>query len=118
MNASLKDDARMVDYSALGENGPRKLRYQIVRFVRGIHGERENPVASPQIYNWFGGTPAALVSANIDDAIHEGFIRSCRVNLRTGRNNSANPIYYEVTNQEIALLNQFPVLQIADGTNP
>jgi hypothetical protein len=103
VNASRKDDARMVDYSALGENGPRMLRYQIVRFVRGIRVKRENPVTSRQIYNWFGGTPAAFVSATLDDVIHEGFIL-CTGSLRAGRNNVATRTYYEVTDSGIALL--------------
>jgi hypothetical protein len=87
MRASRTDDSRKLMFHSedLRFDGRKALRGHIVRFVRGIRGERENPVTERQIVQWFQGTDAAFVRSVLADMVATGELRVCQRSLGSGR---------------------------------
>jgi len=75
MKTSVTDHSRMIQYDKI-TNGAGSMRYQVVRFVRGIRGLRKRSVNTAQILQWFHGTPEDFVLSAIASAVSSGFINS------------------------------------------
>lgn len=98
MKTARTDYSRSVDWS--GTKGTPKerlgsLERQIVRFVGGIRGPRENPVTKVQILRWFRCTPEEFVGQAIMEAVANDRIRVSRNGIRHGR--SAVGYVYELS---------------------
>ena len=90
--------AHAIDYSDPGikGDGAKMCQNEIVRFVRGIRGPRQNPATTRQIMKWLRHTPADFIHAQIDEALLAGKIRIRQKSLSSGR--KANGAYfYEAT---------------------
>jgi len=68
MKASRSHDGRVIQYHAtnLTFDGAVALRRQILRYIHGIKGPRENPVTRKQIVEWFRATDPAFVEKQIN----------------------------------------------------
>ena len=81
MRASKTPICRLINYSApLKFDGAEALRKQIVKFVGGVRGPRQNPVTEKQIVLWFRSTPADFVKARITEVCGSQ-IRTCHASL-------------------------------------
>lgn len=94
-----------LDFEADNRTGRERLLIQIVRFVRGLRGDRLTPVTRRQIASRFRGTASEFVQDTIDSAHGQGLIHLCNNALRqTGRNNATLLYYYEITSEGQAFL--------------
>ncbi len=66
--------------------GPRACRAEVLRFIKGIRGPRENPVTRKQIGQWLHRTPADAIDAALLGLIAEGKIMAGPLSLRTPSN--------------------------------
>ncbi len=85
--------SRHLDWSAVKGDAARSMRLAVLRFVRGIRGERKTEVTRAQILAWFSATPAAFVEDAILDAVTRDEVQVFRAAL--GRA-SANARYIYV----------------------
>ncbi len=87
--------SRMIDYSAnnLTFDGAAALQKQIVRFVEGIRGRRENPVTGRQIDKWFRNTPKNFVDDQLFAVCADGRVRACMRSLSSGRRWNGVSVY-------------------------
>lgn len=58
---------------------------QILKFVRGIRGDRKNPVSRKQIANWLPGTPPDFVDECLIELLADGKVEIVRNSLSSGR---------------------------------
>ncbi len=95
MNCDRTHISRMIDYSAgnLTFDGAAALQKQIVRFVGGIRGPRENPVTDRQINKWFRSTPESFVDDQLFAVCNDGRVRACRRSLSSGRRWNGVSVY-------------------------
>lgn len=89
------DVSRLVDYSApnLKGDGAAALLKEIVRFVSGIKGRRQNPVTKAQIIKYFKATPPDFVDAQICALVASGEIAIRRRSLSSGRQANGGYVY-------------------------
>ena len=85
MNAARGDYSRRIDWSGVKPNPLIAMSTQIVRFVRGIRGPRQDGVTRKQILAWFSGTPEEFVQKGVTEAVLDGKIRCCRRSLGSNR---------------------------------
>jgi hypothetical protein len=76
--------------------GPRACRAEVLRFIRGIRGRRENPVTRAQIGKWLFRTPADAIDAALLELVAEGVITCGALSLRTPSNSHRRAYGYEV----------------------
>ena len=100
MKASRRDIGRSIDYSHV-EQGPVAMRRAILRFVRGLVGERKTEVTHKQIVAWFSGTPAAFVESAILEAVTLDELRVTRTGLVRRPNGR---VVYELTDTGLATI--------------
>ena len=95
MRCARTDISRMIDYSApnLKVDGAVALQKQIVRFVGGIKGERENPVTDRQINKWFRSTPDNFIDDQLFAVCIDGRVRACRRSMSSGRRWNGVSVY-------------------------
>ena len=94
MNCDRTHFSRQIDYSAkLKFDGAAALRKQIVCFVRGIKGPRQNPVTERQIVKWFRGTPPDFVRKQLTEVCFAGQIRQCMKSLSSNRRFNGSYVY-------------------------
>ena len=95
MRASRTPTARLIQYHAtdLRFDGAASLRRQIVGFVRGIRGERQNGVTERQIISWFRGTNPDFVRARLTEVCASGEVRCCMRSLGSGRRHNGGYVY-------------------------
>lgn len=74
---------------------PRAVHAEILRFVRGVRGPRQNPVSRKQIGQWLRRTPAQAIDAALATLVAEGRISVGVLSLRTPRNAHKRAIGYE-----------------------
>lgn len=67
----MTDYSRLVMYEQL-PNGLRSLKWQVVRYVRGVRKHRTIPVSLDQIKKWFYGTDEAFVMLALGELVGEG----------------------------------------------
>lgn len=92
MRAARTPDARLINFAdpALKFDGAAALRKQIASFVRGVKGERQNPVSEKQIVAWFKSTSPAFVKEQLTHVVHGGQVNILRRSLSsTRRHNGA-----------------------------
>lgn len=76
---------------------PRALHGELVRYIRGVRGPRQNPVTRRQIGDWCSRTPAAAIDAALAELIAEGKITTVRIGGTRYRNNRTHrPMGYEI----------------------
>ena len=66
--------------------GPRACRAEVLRFIKGIRGRRENPVTRKEIGKWLARTPAEAIDAALVELIAEGKVMAGPLSLRTPSN--------------------------------
>ena len=85
MRASKTPTCRLIDYSArLKFDGAAALRKQIVAYVGGVRGERQNPVTEAQIIAWFRSTPPDFVRARLTEVCGDQ-VRCCLASMGGSR---------------------------------
>lgn len=92
MRAARTPDARLINFAdpSLKFDGATALRKQIASFVRGIKGERKNPVSEKQIVAWFKSTSPSFVKEQLTHVVHDGQVNILRRSLSsTRRHNGA-----------------------------
>lgn len=79
--------AHAIDYSdpAIKGDGAKMCQNEIVRFVRGIRGPRQNPATTRQIMKWLRHTPSDFIHEQIDAALMAGRIRAVSRSLTSSR---------------------------------
>jgi hypothetical protein len=94
MYASKTPMERLIDYSAtnLKFDGAEALRRRIVAFIKGVRGERKNPVTEKQIVAWFRGTPPAFVKAQLTE-VCGGEVRIAIASMSSNRRASGVYVY-------------------------
>ena len=88
-------DCRLIPYhdTGLTFDGARELRNQIVSFVSGICGPRQNGVTEKQILERFRSTDPAFVRRHLSDLCVEGRVRICRRSLSSTRRHNGGYLY-------------------------
>ena len=95
--ASKTPTCRLIDYSApLKFDGAAALRKQIVAFVGGVRGQRQNPMTEAQIIAWFRSTPAEFVRARLTEVCGKDGVRCCLANMGGSRIRHDARYVYEV----------------------
>ena len=76
---------------------PRALHNELVRFIRGIRGPRQNAVTRKQIGDWCSRTPAEAVDAALVELVAEGKVTTVMIGgFRCRNNKTRRPMGYEV----------------------
>jgi hypothetical protein len=90
MRTARTPDARLINFAdpALKFDGAAALRKLIASFVRGVKGERQNPVSEKQVVTWFKSTTPDFVRKQLTEAVGAGEVRIVRQSL-TRRTNRA-----------------------------
>jgi len=95
MKASRSHHSRLIQYHAdnLAFDGATALQKQILRFVHGIKGPRENPVTRMQIVDWFRATDPAFVEKQITHLSNTLKIRGLANSLGSHRRFNGRYVY-------------------------
>jgi len=95
MKASRSPASRLIQYHAenLAFDGAAALQRQILRFIHGIKGPRENPVTRKQIIEWFRATEPAFVEQQINFLSDSLKIRGCANSLGSHRRFNGRYVY-------------------------
>ena len=88
-------DTRRICFHAdnLKFDGAKALQSWIVRFVKGIRGERKVPVSEKQIVDWFRATDPAFVREQLDVVCADGRVRICQRSLSSRRRFNGAYVY-------------------------
>lgn len=89
--------AHVINFADAPE-GARYCRGEILRFVRGIRGPRENGVTTRQICKWLRATPDDFVHEQINDLITAGKIEPRMRSLSSGRRFNGVSVYTAIDN--------------------
>ena len=91
MNAS-RSAQMPIDWTR-AKNPEAGCKAQIVKFVRGINGQRQTAVTAKQIERWVRFTPQEFVSKCLTDLVSEGRVRMCQKSLSSGRRSNGSYVY-------------------------
>lgn len=69
----------------------------LLNFIRGIHGERDNPLTKKQILEHFPGTPEDATSRELFELVDKGYV-SIKANT-LGRRKPRVSYRYEITDK-------------------
>jgi len=91
MRASRTSDDKLIPFNGpLKFDGALALQRRIAAYVRGVNGERINPVSEAQIVRWFRSTDPEFVKTQIAACLAAGSVRIVRRSLSsTRRHNGA-----------------------------
>lgn len=95
MRAARSKDCRVIPYHAdtLKFDGAAALQRQILKFVHGIRGPRENPVSRKQIVEWFRASDPAFVEKQIAFLSDTQKIKGCANSLGSHRRFNGRCVY-------------------------
>lgn len=86
MRASTMADCRLIAFEALPiADGRKRLIAEIVAFVSGVRGKRQNPVSESQVVAYFRATDPDFVRDAMQQALVAGKIRITQKSLSSSR---------------------------------
>ena len=87
MQSDRTPTGRVVDFSQVttGRGGQCMARSEMLGFIRGIRGPRQEPVSFKQISRWLCATPDDFIHKVLDDLLAAGIVRIIRTSLNRKR---------------------------------